>query len=237
MVDFSNPLICAIDTDDLVEAQRWYTVLRDTIGCIKLGLEFFSAQGPGGIAVLRAAGAPIFLDLKLHDIPTTVAKAVYQLTRLRVRMLTLHASGGRTMMEQARQATQEAARHFQVPPPLLLGVTVLTSMDDQEIHQLGIGHTVADQVDNLAKLANQAGLDGIVCSAHEVPRIKQRYGRQFLTVVPGIRLEKGDTQDQKRTMTPKEAMAQGADYLVIGRPVTQAKDPAAVTKQILKSLL
>ncbi|SDW04331.1 orotidine-5'-phosphate decarboxylase [Marininema mesophilum] len=197
---------------------------------IKVGMQLFYAAGPGFIQELTAAGYDIFLDVKLHDIPNTVASAVRSLAGLGVKWITLHASGGRAMMEAAREAAEEAGSQR----PRLLAVTQLTSTDQEMLnHEIGIPGTVRDSALHLADLAQQAGMDGIVCSGEEARGMKESVGSLF-TVTPGIRLDGKASEDQKRVMTPEAAISEGADILVVGRPITQAEDPVAAYQSILK---
>lgn len=229
-------IFCAIDTPSLEDALGLCARLEGLVGGVKLGLEFFSAQGPAGVRRVAEAGLPVFLDLKLHDIPSTVAGAVRALTPLAPAMLTLHAAGGAAMMKAAAEAASQAAADAGVARPKLLGVTVLTSLAGDELSGLGIGGTAAKQVERLAQLALRSGLDGVVCSPREAENLRAVLGRKALLVVPGIRPEGAAAGDQKRVMTPREAIAAGADYLVIGRPVTGADDPAAAARAIAESL-
>ena len=225
-----NPIFCALDRPDLEGTLSLVRALAPHVGGIKLGLEFFAAQGPRGVEAVARLGLPIFLDLKLHDIPNTVAGAVREVVRLGVAMLTLHASGGRAMLEAAVAATTAAEA-----PPALLGVTVLTSLDATDLAEIGVAPEAAAQALHLARLAVASGLDGLVCSPHEIRGLRSAFGPAPRIVVPGIRpLEAAD--DQKRVMTPAEALAQGADLLVIGRPITRAPDPAAAAARIAAAL-
>ena len=225
-----NPIFCALDRPDLEGTLALVRSLAPHVGGIKLGLEFFAAQGPRGVEAVARLGLPIFLDLKLHDIPNTVAGAVREVVRLGVAMLTLHASGGRAMLEAAVAATTAAEA-----PPALLGVTVLTSLDATDLAEIGMAPEAAAQALHLARLAVASGLDGLVCSPHEIRGLRSAFGPAPRIVVPGIRpLEAAD--DQKRVMAPAEALARGADLLVIGRPITRALDPAAAAARIAAAL-
>ena len=225
-----NPIFCALDRPDLEGTLALVRSLAPHVGGIKLGLEFFAAQGPRGVEAVARLGLPIFLDLKLHDIPNTVAGAVREVARLGVAMLTLHASGGRAMLEAAVAATTAAEA-----PPALLGVTVLTSLDATDLAEIGMAPEAAAQALHLARLAVASGLAGLVCSPHEIRGLRSAFGPAPRIVVPGIRpLEAAD--DQKRVMAPAEALAQGADLLVIGRPITRALDPAAAAARIAAAL-
>lgn len=191
----------------------------------KVGLELFTAEGPGIFKKFKALRKAIFLDLKLHDIPNTVAGAVASGMRHGVRMMTLHASGGREMMAAAARRSREVAETEGLPRPLLLGVTVLTSLKGPDLGEVGWSADAADQVRRLAGLAKTAGLDGVVCSPQEIDLLRREFGPELVIVTPGIRPVWAAAQDQKRIMTPAEALAKGADYLVIGRPVTGAPEP------------
>ena len=227
----ANPIFCALDTTDAEAAAALAHALKSAIGGIKLGLEFFIAHGPEGVRK-AAAGMPLFLDLKLHDIPNTVAGAVRAIAPLGVTMTTIHASGGAAMMKAAADAAAQAGP----ARPLLLGVTILTSLDEESLPSIGFGGTVSDSAKRLAALAQQSGLDGAVCSPHEVTGLRSQCGPGFKLVVPGIRPAGSAADDQRRIMTPKQAMTAGADYLVIGRPITGAADPVAAAKAIAGTL-
>lgn len=229
-------IFCAIDTPDLDRALFLGKTLKGNVGGLKLGLEFYSALGPDGIQKMADLGVPLFLDLKFHDIPNTVRGAITALSPLAPRMITVHVSGGLQMMKAAKQASVEAAQENRVEAPLILGVTVLTSLDDQDLQSMGVGSKAADQVLTLAGLAQKAGLDGIVCSPLEIGGIREKFGDGLKIFVPGIRPAGAGAGDQKRVMTPGEAIDKGADYLVIGRPITGAADPAAAAKAIAQSL-
>jgi orotidine-5'-phosphate decarboxylase len=230
-------LFCAIDTPSLEAADKLAHELAPVVGGFKLGLEFFSANGPDGVRTIAGHGAPIFLDLKLHDIPNTVAGAVRALVRLDVAFLTLHAAGGRAMVQAAARAAEEASVSLGVPRPKLLGVTVMTSLDEDDLRDVGQDPVPEHQVDRLAFLAQDAGLDGVVCSAQEIAHLRRRYGQHIVLMVPGIRPAWTTVDDQKRITTPAEAVALGADYLVIGRPITRATDPAGAARRIAAELL
>ncbi len=231
-----NPLIVALDVADAAQALDLAARLAPAVGAVKVGLELFTAAGPDMVRRLRAAGIAVFLDLKLHDIPHTVARAVEAAVRLDVQLLTVHAGGGRAMLEAAEQAARAEAGRRAQPPPLVLGVTVLTSLDDAALAELGVATPVAAQVERLARLAVAAGLRGLVCSPLELPVLRAVLPRQVQLVTPGIRPPGAPAGDQKRTLTPREALAAGADWLVIGRPILAAPDPRAAAAQILASL-
>ncbi len=225
-----NPVFCAVDRPDLEGALELARAVAPHVGGIKLGLEFFTAQGPRGVAAVQALGLPIFLDLKFHDIPNTVAGAVREAARLGVAMLTLHAAGGRAMLEAAVEAAAGAAAR-----PWLLGVTVLTSLDAEDLAATGVAAPPAEQALRLGGLALAAGLDGLVCSPREITVLRERFGTGPRLVVPGIR-PAGAGDDQKRTMGPAETLAQGADVIVVGRPITQAAAPAEAAAGIARLL-
>ncbi len=225
-------IFCAVDTTDLDAATALAELLRCEVGGLKLGKEFFTAHGPDGVAQIAATGHRIFLDLKYHDIPNTVAGAVRAAAALGVHMLTIHASGGEAMM----RAAADAAREAHGVRPLILAVTVLTSLDGDDLAAVGQTGPVADQVFRLAALAKSSGVDGVVCSPLEITALKSSLGADFTLVVPGVRPGWAATDDQKRVMTPGDAVAAGADFLVIGRPITRADDPVSEARRIADEL-
>jgi orotidine-5'-phosphate decarboxylase len=221
------PVFCAIDRPDLAGALEFCRTLADVVGGFKLGLEFTTANGPAGVRAVVALGLPVFLDLKFHDIPNTVAGAVRAAGGLGVAMLNLHVAGGPAMLRAAVEAAQGCA-----PRPALLGVTVLTSVDDADLATIGVPRSAGDQVLRLAALAQSCGLDGVVCSPREIAALRSRCGPNFKLVVPGIRPVGSSLGDQKRTLGPAAAVAAGADWVVIGRPITGAPDPRAAAAAI-----
>jgi orotidine-5'-phosphate decarboxylase len=221
-----NKLIVALDTADANQARVWAEAVAPSAGLLKVGLEFFLANGAEGFKAI--AGAPIFLDLKLHDIPNTVAGGVRAVLPLRPRMLTIHASGGSAMIRAAHQAAGVAA----TDRPMILAVTVLTSLDQTDLVAVGVAATPAEQVMRLARLAIEAGADGLVSSPLEVAMLRQALGPAVKLVVPGIRPEGVASGDQARTMTPAAAIAAGADWIVVGRPITGARDPGMAAADI-----
>jgi orotidine-5'-phosphate decarboxylase len=223
-----SPVFCAIDRPDLEGAVRLGGMLKGAVGGLKVGLEFITANGPAGVRRIVDLGLPVFLDVKFHDIPNTVRGAVRAAGDLGVAMLTLHVAGGRAMLE----AAVEAANSVGEQRPRLLGVSVLTSMDDADLEAVGVQDRAGDQVIRLAGLAQTSGLDGLICSPREIAALKQRFGDGLKLVVPGIRPQGSASADQKRTLTPAEAMRAGADHLVIGRPITEAADPRAAALAI-----
>jgi len=234
-MDPKERIIIALDVGTKREALALAEALGEAL-IFKIGLELFTAEGPALLDEAVRMGKKPFLDLKFHDIPNTVAGAVRSATRHGVHMLTLHSSGGKEMMAAATRAAQEESARTGKGRPILLGVTVLTSLKDDELRRIGFAHAVADQVLRLAVLAKDAGLDGVVCSPHEIEIIKKECGRDFLIVTPGIRPAWAAAQDQKRIMTPAEALEKGADYLVIGRPVTGAPSPGDAFLRILAEM-
>jgi len=221
-------IFCAIDTADLERAANLVKQLSSAPLHFKLGLEFFAAQGPAGVEKIRAAAgghAEIFLDLKFHDIPNTVAGAVRAAMKAKPQFLTVHASGGEAMMKAAVEAAGKQTK--------ILAVTVLTNLDDNDLSSVGQSGPASEQALRLARLAQKSGIDGIVCSPREIEILRKNLGDDFLLVVPGIRPEGSAPGDQKRTMTPQQAVDLGADYLVIGRPITAAADPLAAATGIL----
>ena len=229
-MNLQNPICVALDTPEISRAQDLVCLLKGHVGMVKIGMEFFYAHGPKGYEAVAALGIPVFLDLKLHDIPNTVASALKSLLRLSPvpAIINTHASGGSDMMKAARDTVEGRCR--------LIAVTVLTSLSNSDIEAVGFGRGTEEQALRLAKLTHQSGLDGIVCSALDLPSVRAELPRKFLTVVPGIRPADASTQDQKRVMTPKQAITAGADILVIGRPITGATDPAYAARDILASL-
>ncbi|QQP90758.1 orotidine-5'-phosphate decarboxylase [Skermanella sp. TT6] len=233
MTSPASRIFVSIDTPEIDAARDLAERLTGFVGGVKLGLEFFCGQGPSGIrAVMGGVRLPLFLDLKLHDIPNTVAAAVRAVLPLQPTFLTIHTGGGPAMM----RAAAEAASMTDLPRPRLLGVTVLTSLDDDDLVAVGQGVPVLDQARRLAALARSSGLDGVICSPAEVAALRAECGDDFVLMVPGIRPAGSAVGDQKRVMTPRDAVEQGADFLVIGRPITQAPDPAEAARAIVGEL-
>lgn len=230
-----NPIICAIDTTDVDAACALAESLSGTVGALKFGLEFFTANGASGVRK-AASKAPLFLDLKFHDIPNTVAGAIRATAGIDTFMMTVHTQGGRAMLRAAIDASMEVAATTGKERPMVVGVTILTSLDQKDLHAIGIDQAMNDQVRQLADLAMQNGLDGVVCSPKEIALLRDHCGPDFKLIVPGIRPEGSAAGDQKRTMTPREALDAGADYLVIGRPITESENPRATAESILASL-
>ena len=228
----TDRIFVALDTTDLDFAVSLAGQLVGLVGGVKMGKEFLTAFGPEGVRKVAACGMPVFLDTKFHDIPNTVASAIRAALPLKPFVIDIHASGGRAMMQAARDAVHEAPD----PRPLLIAVTVLTSLSDQDLADIGMAGPSQERVVALAQLTQQAGLDGVVCSPLEIAAVRAACGPDFKLVVPGIRPTWSAAGDQKRIMTPKQAVDLGADYLVIGRPITGADDPVAAAKMIAEEL-
>jgi len=228
-----SPVIVALDFEQQQQALNLVSQLDPSLCRLKVGKEMFTHFGPDFVKALQQRGFEVFLDLKFHDIPNTVAKAVAAAAELGVWMVNVHASGGSRMM----QAAKEALLPFGAQAPKLIAVTVLTSMEQSDLTELGIMLTPAQQVQKLAALTAAAGLDGVVCSAQEATLLKQQFGQQFQLVTPGIRPANSAADDQRRVMTPKAAQLAGVDYMVIGRPITKAADPLGALKAIVDELV
>lgn len=233
--DFAKRIIIALDVGNRGEALSLINQLEG-VEIFKVGLELFTAEGPSLLEKIKALGKKVFLDLKLHDIPNTVAEAVKVGVRHGVHMLTLHSSGGREMLEKAVASAAAEADKEGVEKPLLLAVTVLTSLKSDQLREIGMTDDTFSQVLRLAKLAKEAGVDGVVCSPQEIEIVKKETGRDLLVVAPGIRPLWAAAHDQKRIMTPSLAIKKGADYLVIGRPITEAPSPQEAFLKILSEL-
>jgi len=232
----SERILCALDTTDPDYALDLAKKLRSYVGGVKLGLEYFGAQGPAGFNHVTHCGMPIFLDLKLHDIPHTVAKAIHALMPLKPLIMTIHTAGGPAMMKAAAEAATQAAKNIGCPRPILVGVTILTSMDDTDLAAVGLTTPLEAQVVRMARLAQESGLDGVVCSPFEITAIRENCGQNFKLVVPGIRPAGSPSGDQKRIMTPAEAIERGADYIVIGRAITGTDDPVKAAQNITQDI-
>lgn len=231
MSSFPNPIYVALDTPDLEYARNLASHVAPHVGGLKLGMEFLAANGPQGIRAFEDFGLPIFADTKFHDIPNTVAGAVRATAGLGVAIVNVHAAGGPAMLRAAREAAQAVN-----PKTKVIAVTVLTSLDDGDLVAVGQMPPARDQVVRLATLARDCGLDGVVCSAHEIAPLRAALGQDFLLIVPGIRPAGSEVGDQRRVMGPKEARAAGASILVIGRPITAAADPGEAARAIAESL-
>jgi len=229
-------IIVALDTPHRDRALELVRTLRGSVSLFKVGLELYTAAGPSIVKDLKGLGAEIFLDLKFHDIPNTVARAVGEASRLGVALMDLHLSGGEAMVRRAVDEMGAVCDLHRIRRPALLGITVLTSLGPEDLTGLGIGRSPEDQVLALSEIGKSAGLDGVVASPRELPALRKRFGPDWILVTPGIRMEGAAADDQARTLTPRQAAEAGADYLVIGRPITGATDPAAAAREIVRSL-
>ena len=227
-----------MDTPDIAPLQSTLSTIAPHIGGLKLGLEFFNHNGKTGAkeVLSHTPNIDLFLDLKFHDIPNTVAGAVRGVMDLNPRIINVHVAGGLAMMKRAKEQAVATAKHTNTQPPIVIGVSIMTALDDTDMRDIGYNQPASQQALHMAKLAKKAGLDGVVCSAFEIDAIKKACGEEFITVVPGIRPQNSSADDQKRTMTPKQAIAEGADYIVIGRPITQAEDKKKVLMNIIDTL-
>jgi orotidine-5'-phosphate decarboxylase len=231
-----NPIIFALDVGSREEAERFVGELKESVWGFKIGKELFTWMGPKAVEMVKEKGGKVFLDLKYHDIPSTVAKAAVMATRLGVAMFNLHTLGGAEMMRAAVEASREAAHKEGLPTPIVLGVTVLTSLQEKDLRSVGITQPVEKEVVQLAVLAQKAGLGGVVASPLEIKPLRQACGEDLVIVTPGVRPGKGRRHDQARVMTPEEAIKAGADYLVIGRPIKEASDPLKAVNEILQEV-
>jgi len=227
-----DKIIIALDVNTLKEEERLLDILSPHVQVFKIGMELFYSCGFKAIELVKKYDRDIFLDLKFHDISNTVYAASKTAVKFGVFMLNVHASGGIDMMKKAVEGAEEESEKLGISRPKILGVTVLTSLDSEALKKTGINKSPEEQVLNLSRLAKEAGLDGVVASPEEISAIRKAMGKDFLIVTPGVRPEGSDSGDQKRVATPKEAFQRGADYIVIGRPVTKAKDPVRVIQSI-----
>jgi orotidine-5'-phosphate decarboxylase len=233
----NNPILVALDVESAAKAIELADALRGSVGGFKIGKQLFTAAGPSMVRELTGRGDRVFLDLKFHDIPNTVAGAVQSAVATGAWMVNVHASGGSAMMKAAGEAARKTAASLGQPRPLVIAVTVLTSMDDHALAEVGVGRTMLDQVVHLAKLAQASGLDGVVASPQEVTAIRAACGPDFQIVTPGIRpADQQGKDDQARTLTPAQAIAAGSSYLVIGRPITAAPNPREAAEKIAATL-
>ena len=233
----TSPLIVALDVSDLAQASELVRQLRQYAAFFKVGAQLFTSYGPEAVAMVRSHGARVFLDLKFHDIPSTVAKACAAAAHHRISLMTLHTSGGADMLRAAAQATAEAARRLRVPRPKLVGVTVLTSVGQQQFRAgTDPARALQERVLSLAQQAKDAGLDGVVASAEEARLLRATFGKRWLVITPGIRPQGSDPGEQARVLTPCQALQQGADYLVVGRPIVAAPDPVKAARAIVEEI-
>ncbi len=231
-----NKLIVALDVDSVEQARRLVAQLRDVVGMFKVGSQLFTAAGPELVREIVSGGNKVFLDLKFHDIPNTVAAAAVEATRLGVSIFNVHASGGSEMMERTAHAVAETALKEQLSKPAVIAVTLLTSSNEATLREIGIHATPDKLVASLAQMAANAGLDGVVASAVEAPIIRSATSPDFLIVTPGVRPSGTAAGDQKRITTPREAIERGADYIVVGRPILEAPDPVKAATQIIEEM-
>jgi orotidine-5'-phosphate decarboxylase len=229
-------LIVALDVDSLEQAQDLVRLLAGEVGMFKIGKQLFTHAGPQAVRLIQDLGGEIFLDLKFHDIPNTVAKAAIEATRLGVKMFNVHASGSLEMMVTTVKEVERVCRQEKRRRPIMLAVTVLTSLNQDDLKRLGVELKVADQVVRLALLTKEAGMDGVVASPQEVSDIREACGSRFVIVTPGIRPADGARNDQQRVMTPTDAVRAGVDYIVVGRPIVEAQDPLAAARAIVAEM-
>ncbi len=232
----SEKIILALDVEGFNDAEKFVKLLCDTVGVFKVGKQLFTRCGPEIVEMIHRHGGKVFLDLKFHDIPHTVARAVEEACRLRVFMLTIHAMGGQKMIRDAVDTSTKWAQNASSPPPLILAVTILTSLKQEDLKDIGIVSPVEEAVLRLAELSRHAGVNGVIASAREASPIRANCGNDFIIVTPGIRPRGTAPDDQKRTVTPKEALVAGANYIVVGRPILKAKDPLKAAMEIIEEL-
>jgi len=229
-------LILALDVDDLERVKESVRLLASEVGMFKVGKQLFTHAGPQAVKLIQDMGGEVFLDLKFHDIPNTVAKAAIEATRLGVKMFNVHASGSLEMMRLTVREVSRVCRQENLRKPMMLAVTVLTSLNKSDLEKVGVDGEVTDQVIRLALLTKEAGMDGVVASPQEVAPIRTACGRRFIIVSPGVRPQRGKRNDQRRVMTPEEAIRAGVDYIVVGRPIMEAKDPLSAVREIISEM-
>ncbi len=229
-------IIFALDVGDIESARQWVETLGTRVGWFKVGLELFTAAGPAVVKLIKDSGLKCFLDLKFHDIPNTVSGAVRSATRMNVDMMTIHLSGGAGMIQSARAAAAQEALSAGIGIPKIIGVSVLTSLNQEDLHDIGVDRPLKEQVLNLIELARNNTIDGIVCSPTDLEFVRRHIPKQTMVITPGIRPGWASTGDQKRIATPKTAVEAGADLLVIGRPISQADDPAEAVDRIVQEI-
>ncbi len=237
MLSAKDRLIIALDVDTTEEALSLVEKLQDYVGVFKVGMQLYNSEGPEILKKIHSLGGKIFLDLKLHDIPNTVGQAASVLTRHGVFMYNVHTAGGSEMMKKARESADKVSGQNGSIRPLVIGVTVLTSINQSILeNEMGVSRSVEEQVVSWARLAKESGLDGVVASPKEIRAIREACGEEFVIITPGVRPEWAAANDQKRVMTPREAIASGASYLVVGRPITAAADPVDAAKRIVSEM-
>ncbi|TAJ86522.1 orotidine-5'-phosphate decarboxylase [bacterium] len=229
-------LILALDVDDLERVKESVRLLASEVGMFKVGKQLFTHAGPQAVKLIQDMGGEVFLDLKFHDIPNTVAKAAIEATRLGVKMFNVHASGSLEMMRLTVREVSRVCRQENLRKPMMLAVTVLTSLNKSDLEKVGVDGEVTDQVIRLALLTKEAGMDGVVASPQEVAPIRTACGRRFIIVSPGVRPQRRKRNDQRRVMTPEEAIRAGVDYIVVGRPIMEAKDPLSAVREIISEM-
>jgi orotidine-5'-phosphate decarboxylase len=232
-----NRLIVALDVETAREALNLFRALKDVAGMFKIGSQLFTAEGPGVVREIVKEGGRVFLDLKFHDIPNTVASAAVEAARLGVHIFDVHASGGGEMMRRTADAVTETAEREGIARPLIIGITVLTSFDDSTLKEVGLNSDMAAQATRMAQLAARSGLDGVVASPHEIKLVRETVeDKNFVIVAPGVRPVGAGADDQRRVMTPGQAVRAGADYLVVGRPILKAHDPVTAARQVVEEM-
>lgn len=236
MMEPRERLIFALDVEHFAEAQKLLGLLKGHVGLFKVGKQLFTHSGPKVIDMIRNKGERVFLDLKFHDIPNTVAKAGEEATKLGSTMFTVHSMGGYEMMKGAVESSRNTAKQLNTPKPFILAVTILTSMDEAILEEVGIKTPLEEQVVRLARLAKRAGVSGVVASPREISLIRDHCGSDFLIVTPGVRPASAAKDDQKRTLTPGEAIRAGANYIVVGRPIKEADDPVRAADEIVEEI-
>ena len=234
-MDPKEKIILALDVEHFEEAQRIVMEFKDHVGMFKVGKQLFTHCGPKIVDFIKLKNSKVFLDLKYHDIPNTVSKAAVEAAKLGVDMLNVHASGGLAMMKETKTALLNAVKKFRLQRPKIIGVTVLTSMDDAEFKRMGLNISVSQLTKNLALLAKEAGLDGVVAAGGDIEMIRELCGKEFVIVTPGVRLEE-KKDDQKRVITPKEALLKGATYIVLGRAIMDSENPKALLEKTCEDL-
>jgi len=229
-------LILALDLDNVERVRALVRLLAAEVGMFKVGKQLFTHAGPSAVRLIQEMGGEVFLDLKFHDIPTTVAKAAIEATRLGAKMFNVHASGSLEMMRHTVKEVRRVCRQENLRRPIMLAVTVLTSLDKSDLEKVGVQREITDQVVRLALLTKEAGMDGVVASPMEAARIRAACGRRFIIVAPGIRPQGGKRDDQRRVMTAEDAMRSGVDYIVVGRSITEAKDPLKAVREMVAEM-